>query len=312
MIQSITKRLLLLFFILTLWIKPVIAQPNAGFEDWIPEFTYEVPESWQTFNFLSLSSPPNPISAFKAIGLDKHSGNYALKLKSVHLNNNVLPDTFQLGDLDVGDTLGGTFIGKINLSPVSFIYGFPYTERPAKLEFWAKYNPVGNDTAGALVFMKRSSNGLDSIGYAELKITATAVYTLFELPITYLSNEYPDSATIVFLSSRSGVTAREGSTLFVDDVKFTGSVGISQNGTIEPIVKVFPNPAKDNITFSINFDSADHVTIKDISGKNVLAGYLYDKKAHMNTSVLATGMYFYEIADKKNNVLKYGRFSITR
>lgn len=307
--RYIAKKFIVLF-VLSVWLNIGISQPNSGFEDWVTEFTYETPEHWQTFNFLSLAS--NPLSAFKATGLDVHSGNYALKLKSIYLNNNVLPDTFKVGDLAIGDTIGGTFIGKIHLSPVSFIYGFPYANRPSKLQFWAKYNPVGNDTAGAMVVLKGWSNGLDTIGYGELKINSTPGYTLFEVPIEYYNENIPDSATVIFLPSRTMTSARQNSTLFVDDVALTGSVGLEETKHREPKVRVFPNPAREKITVSTTFHEAASVRIKDISGKELLFSPINDRGATFNISTLAPGMYFYEISDKKDNVLKCGRFNVTK
>ena len=116
------------------------AQQNGGFENWTTVVNYERPNNWENLNMLSLFSPPNPLSAFKATGVDKHSGNYALKIKSVYLNNNPSPNA-------IPDTIGFVFTGKVILSPPSLKLGVPYTGRPEKLEFGSKYVPVGGDIA---------------------------------------------------------------------------------------------------------------------------------------------------------------------
>lgn len=283
-----------------------IAQPNGGFEIWTPEFSFESPNNWQTFNFLSILSPPNPLSAFKAIGVDKHSGNYALKLKSVFVNNNPMPS-------NIPDTFGCAFKGKIELSPVSFKAGFPYTGRPQKLEFYSKYSPVGNDSGLARVILRKWNGAIyDTIGKGELSISSSPFYSLCELNITYYSIEQPDSAIIAFFSSKDSTTARVGSTLFLDDVEFTGWVGIDEKKQNANEVKVFPNPAKDNIAIITENIEAENVKILDVEGKLIGLFKIQNYNARINVSSLAQGIYFYEILDTKEKVLTNGKFNVVK
>lgn len=282
------------------------AQPNGGFENWTQEFSYEVPDHWQTLNFLSLSSPSADISAFKGIGIDKHSGNYALKLKSVLINSGLFPEM-------LGDTLGGAFTGKINFSPFFYKFGYPYHGRPEKLQFWAKYTPVGNDTAVAAV-MLRSWNGVvnDTIAAALMSIPPSPVYTLFELTLDYRNDFLPDSAIIAFYPSKDSSTARLNSTLYIDDVSFAGWVGMDEAKQKQRIVYVFPNPAKNSITFS-NIDiTAGCISIMDIRGSMVLKETISGDKTTLDTSALTNGVYIYEVSGAKNNLLHRGRFSVTK
>ncbi|MDO9186613.1 MAG: T9SS type A sorting domain-containing protein [Bacteroidia bacterium] len=283
-----------------------IAQPNGGFETWTPEFTFESPNNWQTFNFLSILSPPNPLSAFKAIGIDKHSGNYALKLKSVFVNNNPMPGT-------IPDTFGCAFKGKIELSPVTFKAGFPYNGRPEKLEFYSKYSPVGNDSGLARVTLRKWNGAIyDTIGKGELTIASTSEYTLFQLNLSYSSVEQPDSAIIAFFSSKDSTTARVGSTLFVDDVSFTGWVGTDEHDKNVGNVKIFPNPAKDHLTITTEIKEAENVKIINVAGKQVGSFKIQNYNASINTSSFAQGIYFYEIIDKKEQILTKGKFTVVK
>lgn len=283
-----------------------IAQPNGGFENWAPEFTFENPVDWQTFNFLAILSPPNPISAFKVGGIDKYSGNFALKLKSVFVNNNPMPG-------GIPDTFGCAFKGKIQLSPVSFIAGFPYTGRPEKLEFYSKYSPVGNDSGLARVTLRKWNGTIhDTIGIGELTISTNPTYSLCELNITYSSIEQPDSAIIAFFSSKDSTTARVGSTIFLDDVIFTGWVGMDEKKQYDDKVNVFPNPVKNNLTIATEIEEAENVKIIDISGKIVGRFEIQNFNASINTSLFAEGIYFYEILDKKEKVLTNGKFNVVK
>lgn len=300
------KRTAATFLILTSLILNSIAQPNGGFEYWTPEYTYENPDDWQTFNFLSILGPPNPLSAFKAIGLDKYSGNYALMLKSVFVNNNPMPG-------NIPDTFGCAFKGKIELSPTSFKAGFPYTGRPEKLEFYSKYSPVGDDSGLVGVYL-RKWNGIiyDTIGMGMLTVSTTPTYEMFELSINYSSTEQPDSAIIVFYSSKDSTTARVGSTLFVDDVIFKGWVGIEEQTSYPDKVHVFPNPAKDNTSIVTEIEGAENIRIIDVSGKVIGWYKIQNYKASINTGSFAEAMYFYEIRDKKEKVLTKGKFNVVK
>ncbi len=282
------------------------AQPNGGFENWSNQYNYETPVSWQTLNFLSTAFPPNPLSAFKAIGIDKHSGNYALKLKTVFLTNNPAPDK-------IDDTIGLTFTGKVNLFPPSYKYGFPYNGRPEKFEFWAKYFPLGNDTAGVRVTLQNWNGAKnDTIAFGELNLAATSQYTLFQLNLTYYSNDLPDSASIIFGSSKNKYRARVGSTLFIDDAAFSGWVGIGENNPFTDKVKIFPNPARDNVNILAQIENADNVQIIDASGKLAGVYKILNNHSDVNTNLFAEGIYFYEIRDKQERALAKGKFNIVK
>ena len=305
------KKLIIIVAILTfnfqLFTLNCCAQPNAGFENWNTALTLQEPDSWQTFNFLALTSPPNDLSAFKATGIDKHSGNYALMLKTIFVHNNPSPQLIR-------DTMTGVFTGKIRLSPVSIKYGSPYTGRPEKLEFWAKYSPVGNDIGANVVFLlKWNGTGHDTIASGKVDIPPTTAYTLFEAALTYRLPGLPDSASILFSSSKYVTGARVGSTLFVDDVLFTGWVGIDESTmNAADKVQLFPNPAKDNLNILLWFQEADNVQVIDASGKLAGTYKIQNYTANINTSAFAGGIYFYEIRDKKNTVLTKGKFSVVK
>lgn len=293
------------FFILVSTVLISKAQPNGGFEDWTTEFSYEDPNHWQTFNFLSLLAPANPLSAFKAIGIDKHSGNYALKIKTVFLNN-------KPSQIKTGDSTGAVFTGKINYSPPSRTYGFPYTGRPENLEFWFKYAPVGTDAAGAgIMLLKWNGSGHDTIATGSVALLATSTYTLSQAPLQYNSTGLPDTAIIVFTASNDSTLARVGSTLFIDDVLFTGWVGIEQP-EFNYKVKLFPNPAIDNVTILAEIKDADNVRIFDASGKSVGIYKIQNYITGVNTSFFSSGFYCYEIRNKKNRIITTGKFNVTK
>ncbi len=299
------KKNILILIILFFALSNCIAQPNAGFENWHNEYSFEVPDGWQTLNLMSIV-PPNPVSAFKVSGLDKHSGNYALMIKTVFFPNNFFHDY-------IGDSTGSAFTGKVIVSPVSYKYGFPYTERPEKLEFWCKYTPVGNDTGGVGVMLTKW-NGIsrDTFALSAVNITTTTAYTLFQVNLNYYSTAPPDSASIIFVSSKLPSTARVNSKIYIDDVAFTGDVGVEKYNFFSDKVKIFPNPATDVLTVNAQFDEASIVKVMDALGKSAGEYKIQNYNTKINTSTFTEGIYFYEIDDKKGGILTKGKFNIIK
>ncbi len=282
------------------------AQPNPSFENWVTAFNYEVPESWQTLNFLQFTLPPNPLSVTKAVGIDVHSGNYALKLKTIQITTNPAPQVLD-------DTMGLIFTGLINISPVYYKQGFPYTSRPEKLTFWFKYLPVGADTGGVRIQLKKYYDSATHIvGQGEVAFNQTLAYTQMTLDITYNSNDIPDSCTIFFASSKDKDDARVGSVLYIDDVEFSGWVGIDENQKSAEKVTVFPNPAKDNITFELKIEGAKNIRINDITGKNIAIFPINNSSVNINTTAYQQGVYLYEITDRNNGLLTKGKFNVVK
>jgi len=295
-------------FIFTILVGAILitkAQPNPGFENWTTSFGIQDPDHWQTLNFFAIDTS-NPLSALKATGIDKHSGNYALKLRTVYIQNNPYASV-------IGDTTGGVFTGKFTYSPFAYKYGFPYTGRPQKLEFWSKYYPVGSDTAGAVIILKKwNGSATDTIAIGSTDINATAGYTPFTIDLVYYSNELPDSAVIGFTPSKLRETSRINSTLYVDDVSLTGWVGINKYDKSDKLVKVLPNPARDNLTIFAQIDGASNVNIFDALGKSVGIYKMENSKANIYSSSFPEGIYFYEIRGKKDEIFARGKFNVIK
>ena len=281
------------------------SQPNPGFENWSQEFTYQEPDGWQTLNFLTMLSPPNPQSAFRANGIEAHSGTSALKLQTVYLNN-------RPPQLEIGDSSGGAYTGKLIYSPLSVKQGFPYTGRPEKLQFWARYIPIGNDMGRAGVLLKKATQtGYDTVAFGLIYLSETTAYTLFEVELDYKTEELPDSAIIAFGTSKNSATARLGSTLFVDDVAFMGYVGVNELAEVTEKVQLFPNPASSQIHIKTGSSDAEYVRILDSSGKEIRTYTIKNNNLIISTDVYKNGIYFYEIRGK-NDLVHRGKLSVVK
>jgi hypothetical protein len=284
-----------------------IAQPNQGFETWTPSFNYETPTGWQTLNVLHFISPSNPLSVSKAVGIDVHSGNYALKLQTIDIAVNPAPQT-------IDDTMGVMFTGLINLSPFYYKYGFPYTTRPEKLTFWYKYLPVGIDTGGAKVVLKKFQDSSSiTVGKGSATFEQTLTYTQMTVNIDYFSDDIPDTCIVIFASSQNKICAQPGSTLFLDDVELSGWVGIDEPQKLVQKVKIFPNPAKEKISFLTELKNAQTLQITDLQGR-VVGDYKIEPYGKLDLTIefLTEGMYLYTIRDEKNKPINTGKFNISR
>jgi hypothetical protein len=291
---------LLLFVFLTI---NVSAQNNGGFENWAIVNGYEEPVDWQTFNIFSVFG--NPICATKVGGVDKYAGNYALKITSKYLPIKIVPQQ--------PDTIGFAFNGKITISPPSYAIGSPYTNRPQKLSFYAKYIPVGIDNGySGVVLYSNLPTGRDTIADGTLVIAPNATYAQYQILLNYRSNAVPDSANIYFQASNSSNGKRVGSSLFIDEVKFVDFVGVEEYNLNATKVKVFPNPASDILTICTEIEEAYKVEVTDIIGRTINSFTIQNYEAKINVSNYKSGNYYFKILDKKNKPLTYGKFSVQK
>lgn len=297
----------------------LLAQPNGSFENWSPEFSYEVPDGWQTLNVMSLLSTPdkiNPACVTRAGGVDKRSGFYALKLQSAFFPVNPGHNYQDPAASVIPDTTCACFLGKITIAPIGYREGIPYTGRPEKVQFYAKYTPVGGDRAYVGAYLKKynpQTQLSDTIANGEITIEATPTYTHFEIPLQYTNdNAMPDSAVIGFFSSKRTFNARVGSTLFVDDVALTGWVGIDEQESIAEKLKVFPNPANEQLIIEIQSTEAQTITITDYIGKHIGDYKILGNATPIDTRTFPLGIYFYDIRNKNKKTLTTGKFVITK
>lgn len=95
-----------------------------------------------------------------------------------------------------------------------------------------------------------------------------------------------------------------GNNIFIDDINIDGvsTTGIAPNSAAQHI-KVFPNPAKDQLCISVgNSAKAMEVEIMDIVGKRCLARKVEDENVDIDIDSLKNGVYFIRIKQSDNTV----------
>lgn len=294
--------------------------PSADFEGtttWVSQtgpLAYEEPKGWGTTNTLSsqLLFGSNPVSIFKATAPNVNAGTYAMKIVTFKYTTGGI-----IGDMKPylpNDTLAFAFTGKIQPSAPYLIPGYTQTIRYAQLDFYAKYTPTGSDVGTCSVLFRRwNGTNRDTVAYGATTIANNTNFTKYTIMLTYKSGLAPDTAIVLFNSSYT--KPQVGSTLWVDDLSFSGLVaGINERNMLINAIKVFPNPATENITFaaSVANESLSMVEIFDATGRRIDGVAIQNNRHELNVNKYAEGLYMYNAYNDKKELIGIGKFNVTK
>ena len=159
-----------------------------------------------------------PLTVFRLDGSDVYQGNYSLKLVS---------NTMILG----GETIflpGVAATMEVDVLSIGCVLGEPFTYSPKNIKGYYQYFPVNGDSAAIEIWLQK--NGTVLGGGKQIIKNSVPNWTEFIVPISYTSNDTPDTIVVIFTASAdydftSIVTLMQckgqvGSTLYIDDVKF--------------------------------------------------------------------------------------------
>ena len=177
--------------------------PNGDFEDW-DMLTYNDPVGWESGNWVSALTQSDRM-CFRTE--DAHSGNYAMKLKTVYLD---------FAEMNIGIAAAG------NLGMEDISGGFPYNDTPWAISGYYKYMPVGVDSAQIVVFCSHWNDQSDSRDQTirVFNLPPVPEYTYFHEPLN-LGDLVVDTVNIICLSGQAfggGGSNAPGSTLYLDDL----------------------------------------------------------------------------------------------
>jgi len=269
--------------------------PNADFEEWQQEGSFNNPVSWGTSNISILSIITfNPV--FQEIS-DVQSGNSCVKLETIE--KDVSGDMVKVAGLI---TLGNF---DINLSTRRAIVngGIPFSKRPSLLSGYYKYSTSGLDSCIMSIFLTKFNQDTkvsDTLGIGLFTSSNQSEWTLFEAPINYSSSEDPDSMNIVILSSDTSIFDA-GSTLYVDNIFLDITSNVSPV-ILENEIIIFPNPAQEILTINLksyNFESVNYSLI-NATGQIILYSKFHSQEELIDISKLDPGMYFVKITSRNN------------
>lgn len=173
--------------------------------------------------------------------------------------------------------------------------GVPYVNTIDTLRGYYKYTSVGMDTANISINLTKNGS---NVGGGWKQFVANSNYVYFEVPIN--SSISPDTMRIDIQSSKWPTTmANIGSMLFIDNLSLKSqSVGIFENGLLNPKVYSYPNPAGDVLYVKSEANlSLQSITIYDAIGKEMSSLELTENSTliKVELSDFATGIYYYSI-----------------
>ena len=244
--------------------------PNGGFENWDDHGAYMEPAGgWLTYNDIVTAAGPWITVERGAPGA---LGNYYASITS-----RVFPDT---------SISSSVLQGWLSLN------GFSYTGRPAALTGQWQYGIQPSDTAEVLVLLARwnSSGDAELVAEGSLEVTGSlSGWHPLSVPLTYHSTEAPDSAYIQFSASKELGASVDGSFLKIDDLAFTGSVGVEEQQA-QSQFKVFPSPASDLLNIVAD-QRITELKVMDMTGRTVLEQKPGTERVNLDVSDLNSGSY---------------------
>ena len=259
--------------------------PNAEFELWNDSGDYENPDGWYTENELYQADGMELVRSTS----DSYSSLYAVRMENEEDDNDNVVRAMMVS---------GT--NSLQNSP-----GFPYSHKPASLNGFYQFSPKDEDSCYVIVQLTKYnavSNSREMIGEGRFGSDADIdSYQPFTVPISYLSSEFPDTATIIIYSGKFQ-GAEDGSRLIIDALTFDEATGVVIIDTDELKVKVSPNPAGSFLTVSLKssiLNLLTNLTIYNEAGEVVIAMPLVGSV--IDISLLPSGTYYLEVTNAVTN-----------
>lgn len=178
--------------------------------------------------------------------------------------------------------------------------GSPFAFRPTSFTGSYKFQDSLSavDDYGRVDILLRKRNAttgeIDTIGFASstTDLGPTSEWQHFEIPITYLSQDLPDTAVVVFYGA---VHATAPTTLWLDDLLFSYSSTPTEEGLADSGIRMYPNPTSSRVIFD-DYPIGARYELYTVQGKLLLAGQL---ETEVNIEELPVGLYLIKIEGKE-------------
>lgn len=221
-----------------------------------------------------------------------HAGTAAAKITS-DASDTTIPAFLTNGYIDFMAALsGGSF---------DFTGGTNVSKRIMFVNAWIKYTKVKTTDTGSIAVLAYkngiSAAGGDSlVGSGGIALTSNiSTFTKTGVAIDYVdASIVPDRILVLFFPS-SNATPSTGTTLYVDDVTISDPLGIETPLVNDPQIKVYPNPAVNELHISTDVNEALQVVLYNTLGQKVLAQTL-QQKGDVTVSNLPLGTYVYVVS----------------
>jgi hypothetical protein len=310
------KQLLLTILTVSLvsgFTKAQTTPPNGGFETWQnrtlifnPLVPIEVPTSWSTFD--SLANILN-FTIGQSTAIQKTvTRNTSIK-NSGTASAMLTTKTFPGLNVAIPAMLTNAVITLDASMDIAFTGGAAITQRVSKAAAFIRYAPATNDTASFVVEIINRTFGKDSlIGIGGIEFGARPTFTKIEIPIDYNATTLPANL-IRYYFTNSNDTVQNSSTLYVDDVTYTTTTGVTEALMNDIEITAYPNPANEVVTIKAATEDALVVELYSIDGQ-LLQTKAFSKETQLRIADLANGLYVYNIKDKDQVIIKKASLTI--
>jgi len=168
------------------------------------------------------------------------------------------------------------------------------------------------DATGTLILPTKTFSNVIRVVTSQTLVASSLGATVKTLVYDYYSPNDSKAPLFTidssFVSSGFGNSAQKVVTLLKDyDV-----VGVKENQKTAIELTVFPNPTSSFVNFSTQSLEATKVNAIDLTGKIVATEVMEMGKAKMNISLLAAGVYMYQVTDRNNQTLATGKFNVSK
>jgi hypothetical protein len=253
---------------------------------------------------------PGPVTCYRTT--DKYSGTYAAKLVSHPMNLGTIT-IFIPGML-------GTAV--MDMQGVRAIIGNPCPGcKPLHFKGYYKYEPAGADSCAIVAVVTKWNNTTlkrDTIAYGQMvQTSAISTYTPFDIELTYTLSDVPDTLSYLMVASAGfnlsnfmACKGNDGSAMYIDEVSLEYPAGIEQSLMPDVAVRLYPNPASDQITFELSERVINGVLeIFSVDGKLLKSIGLNTIKTNVPVGTLTSGTYYFKVR-QDHHLLNTGSFVI--
>ncbi|MDR2979509.1 MAG: T9SS type A sorting domain-containing protein [Bacteroidales bacterium] len=238
---------------------------------------------------------------------DVKDGDYAVRLTTVTFDNILLVP-------GVLGTITDDFISDyINAGGINVQAEFNFA--PLALTGYYKYLPVNGDSAVIEVELYNEDIVIGSGKFIQrnrveewTEFTVNVHHNVPGSAVTHIRMLFISSAGYNFEDLMS-CKGQVGSTLYIDDIKFSYESSITESILSDVKVKTYPNPATETVTFEFDQQMKGDFFIYNTLGSEVASYPLAGETLNVNVSTLEAGTYLFRVIDN-NNIRKSGKFLV--
>lgn len=200
-------------------------------------------------------------------------------------------------------TFGPLYLSLSSDYPVTITPGFGNAAYPVYNRLWIDLNQNGVFDSEELLFDQGSASGLPASGTISIPADAATGVTRMRVVMAFQGpgqNDLPD----VCDSFNWGEV--EDYCVEISEITWTN------NSSKEKFMRVFPNPAQNELIFESNTKENIVLSLHKISGEQVLIVETQQQKTAIDIRTFATGLYFYKAMTLQGSLLQSGLVSVAK